>query len=613
MTFRSLLGVAAVATAAEFNFTAVKDDIITAIKTAKLAILKQDSGSYGPLFIRLSWHCSGSYRIADGRGGCDGGRIRFDPEKSWPDNANLDKARELLQPVKDKHPDISWADLIALSGTTAIEHMGGPVLGFCGGRTDDANGAASLPLGKPGGTVEQANVAPCAVDGNCGSNGEINGQVLSGLIYVDPEGVRVNESNGTAWRLVLKTDPLLSVHDVRGTFARMGMNDSETVALTGGGHAFGKTHGNSAVGETFTSGFDGPWTRTPNQWGNTYFANINTNSWVPGFNILNTAQNHTQWTNPNVAGIVMLTADLALGVQGNDSSYMQLSEDFEKNPAKLDHAFKHAWYKLLTRDMGPHTRCKGDLVPPPQPFQIPLPPPATFEVDWGAIRSSVLDLINKDADVTQTLVQMVFGCASTYRAHDYHGGCNGAYLNRATLDPTHPWVKGKKVLSPIIVNLTHGNDRLNDIAVFASQVAIEKASGIAVKFCPGRSMMSEETYADATVMYQHLVPRKFDNEAIEQSELDARWVPMTVIELAKIRGIVKGNDYSGASEWTKFVNLDRFDVDCSQVSILTDGTAASTVTTTAASTIATPAASASTRLSLQIAVTAMPLVLAAFD
>jgi len=256
------------------DFSLVKKDIENTL-TDSQDFWPADYGSYAGLFVRLAWHCSGSYRQSDGRGGCDGGRIRFAPEHYWQDNANLDKALKVLEPIKLKYgPALSWGDLIVLAGTVAIEASGGPSLGFCGGRLDDLNGYDSLELGP---TKEQEAVAPCEVDGKCESP---LGPTTLGLIYVDPEGPMANG------------DPIGSAMDVNSTFSNMGMNASETVALIGGGHAFGKSHGacreapcgrgdQQGIGKnTYTSGIEGPWTDDPTRWTKDYFENLFEYDWV---------------------------------------------------------------------------------------------------------------------------------------------------------------------------------------------------------------------------------------------------------------------------------------------------------------------------------------------
>merc|ERR550525_2369433 len=271
---------------AKIDLREVKEDLKMAFVDSK-DFFPADYNNYGPLMIRLAWYAAGSYRVRDGRGGADGGRMRFDPERSWDDNTNLDKARKLLEPIKEKYGlGLSWGDLIVLAGDTAIESMGGPIAGFCGGRIDDTNGFWSERLGP---NPVQAKAEPCPQP-PCG----LQGATELSLIYVNPEGPLLDG--------VRKVDPVLSGIDVRATFGRMGMNDTETVALVGGGHAFGKTHGacpdgpgprpsedqvnpwpgNCGTGkgnDQFTSGFEGPWTSNPIQWSNEYFHNLLEYDW----------------------------------------------------------------------------------------------------------------------------------------------------------------------------------------------------------------------------------------------------------------------------------------------------------------------------------------------
>ena len=329
-----------------------------------------DYGNYGPLFIRLAWHSAGTYRISDGRGGADGARQRFEPERSWPDNANLDKARTLLQPIKKKYGrGLSWADLFILAGNAAIENMGGPVLGFCGGRVDAADGSDSTLLGP---SKEQETLMPCEVNGQCESP---LGTSKVGLIYVNPEGPMGNP------------DPLASVVDIRNVFSRMAMNNSETVALIGGGHTLGKSHGGCPVKvadkpvcgtgksiDTFTSGIELTWTTQPTYWDNEYFRNLvnwefslikgkgKTSQWEP------IARNGTKPTAISADGtfnqtIGMFTTDVALI---KDEAYKNIVLKFAEDKKTFDHAFAHAWYKLTTRDMGPVARCSNKDTPPPQ-------------------------------------------------------------------------------------------------------------------------------------------------------------------------------------------------------------------------------------------------------
>lgn len=309
-----------------------------------------DFGNYGPFFIRLAWHCSGSYRSTDGRGGCGGGRMRFAPEKDWEDNGNLFYARGLLNPIKEKYGDaLSWGDLFVTAGTTAIKSMGGPVTQFCVGRIDDPDGTSSYDLGP---SPEQERYAPCPIQGKCQKP---LGATTLGLIYVNPEGP-VSESSPGVW--APNPDPAASAADVRDAFARMGMDDQETVALIGGGHAFGKAHGacepapgsdtcGTGIGnDTLTSGFEGVWTTTPTTWSNEFFKVLQGNTWEkhkgPG--------GHWQWrvadANSKYRSLMRLTTDIALI---SDDSYKAIVADYATNQDSLDKAFSEAWFKLTTR------------------------------------------------------------------------------------------------------------------------------------------------------------------------------------------------------------------------------------------------------------------------
>jgi len=308
-----------------------------------------DWGNYGPFFVRLAWHCSGSYRNTDGRGGCAGGRQRFEPERSWEDNTNLDKARALLWPIKEKYGDgLSWGDLFTFAGTTAIKSMGGPTLPFCFGRIDDEDGSNSLELGP---TPEQAREYPCHTQGNCTKP---LGSTTVGLIYLNPEGP------------MGVPDPAGSARDVRDAFARMGMNDSQTVALIGGGHAFGKTHGacpkgpgvsplldsqnpwpggcGSGKGEdTYTSGFEGPWTTQPTKWDNEFFRALIDEEWVKEVGPGGHWQWHTQDRNSPYADVMRLTSDVSLLY---DVEFLKISKVFAEDQSKLDESFAQAWDQL---------------------------------------------------------------------------------------------------------------------------------------------------------------------------------------------------------------------------------------------------------------------------
>lgn len=488
---------------AQLDIDAVKADL-RALFVEPQAFWPPDYGNYAPFFVRLAWHCSGSYRTSDGRGGCDGGRQRFDPERSWADNTNLDKARKLLVPIKEKYGlGLSWGDLMILAGTTAVESMGGPILGFCAGRIDEPNGWDSVELGP---TPIQEKLLPCKVNGQCKSP---LGATTIGLIYVNPEGPMGNPI------------PAQSAGEVRDTFGRMNMDDSETVALIGGGHAFGKTHGACPAGpgpspkddpanpwpgmcgtgrgnDTYTSGFEGPWTHTPTWWSNAYFQDLLAHEWEawkgPGGKF--------QWRIKNPVGnesqIMRLTSDMSLI---NDEHYLPLVQQFAQDVSAFDDAWKHAWYKLTTRDMGPVTRCVGKYVPPAQPWQHPLPAPPAVLADFRAVRRAVVEILHTSnpvlpADVFDgqpyygaLFVRLAWRCAGTFRKTDYLGGCNGARLR---FSPEKEWPanaaldKTLQLLQPIKQRF---GDALSwaDLIILAGSTAIEEAGGRKMTFCGGRT------------------------------------------------------------------------------------------------------------------------------
>jgi len=499
------------------DLESVEADIAAAL-TKSQPFWPTDLGNYGPLMIRLAWHCAGTYRSSDGRGGCDGGRQRFDPERSWEDNTNLDKARRLLWPIKHKYGlGLSWGDLFTLAGTTAIKSMGGPVLGFCAGRVDDWDGAWSDALGP---TTSQEELFPCPVNGNC-SDASGLGTSTVGLIYVNPEGFMGNP------------DPVLSARQVRDVFARMGMNDSETVALIGGGHAFGQTHGACPNGagpspkedpnnpwpgmcgtgkgpDTYTSGFQGPWTMNPTRWDNAYFRALRNCDWIvhkgPG--------DKYQWKVKErtlrcpYSGIMMLTSDIAL-MHDPEGAYQELVKEFADSPEKLDQAFSRAWYKLMTRDMGPATRCKGKQVPAVQPWQYPLPAPPAQLADFHMVAKDILGVATSGTQRLQqlgkSLIRLAFSCAWTFRVTDYRGGCNGA---RIRFSPEREWPTNAglaevlELLEPIKTKYGQGLSWA-DLIVLAGTVSIGNTSGgrVPVSFCGGRTDAVDGTGS------QHLQPR----------------------------------------------------------------------------------------------------------
>lgn len=468
------------------------------------------TGHYGPFFIRMAWHCAGSYRRSDGRGGCSGGRLRFIPERSWMDNTNLDKALNLLWPIKEKYGvGLSWGDLITFTGTIAIKDMGGPYLGFCAGRVDDTSGEDSLFLGP---TQEQERLYPCEVDGDCQ---EPLGPTTVGLIYVNPEG-----HMGVA-------EPSNLVEDIRNVFTRMGMNDTETVALIGGGHSFGKCHAACEKGpgpdpmeqpedpwpglcgdgkglNTSTSEFEGSWTTRPTEWTNIYFENLFRWNWVEE----QSPRGHTQWvattpTDPTDEGTppqtIMLTADLALL---EDPTYRDLSEHFMNDMGDLTAHFQHAWYKLMSGDVGPVTRCHGPDVPPPQAFQWPLPDPLPEDQlpDFNSVSASIKDVMYTENTAVLPMdeggygplfVRLAWQCANPYRSSDHKGGCNGARIRNL---PQSGWSanaaldSAMDLLQPV---KDHYGDSLSwaDLIVLSGNVALQEANPdkISLTFTGGRT------------------------------------------------------------------------------------------------------------------------------
>lgn len=508
---------------AKLDLNAVKTDL-KALFIDSQDFFPADYGHYGPLMIRLAWHAAGSYRVRDGRGGADGGRQRFDPERSWPDNTNLDKARTLLEPIKQKYGvGLSWGDLFVLAGDSAIESMGGPTIGFCGGRIDDSTGFWSERLGP---NEVQAEHEPCP-EPPC----TLQGATELGLIYVNPGGPVING--------VQQVRPEASAPDVRETFRRMGMNDTETVALVGGGHAFGKMHGactngagpspmedpenpwpglcGSGVGpDTATSGFEGPWTSNPVKWDNEYFRNLHDYTWEA----TTSSGGNPQWISitpgskvaPDVTltgnqELVMTTADLSFKFDP-EGEYQKISEKFRTDQAYLDEQFAEAWYKLMTRDMGPRERCLGDLTPAARDFQNPLPAPPTKLADFDAVRNKIMEVVTKDMSQRRRLlktgdmdmfdgkvnygpefVRLAWRCAATHRVSDYAGGCNGA---RIRLAPQKDWPinagldMALEVLKPVKEAFGEGLSWA-DLIVLAGNTALEKAGAPKLPFCGGRT------------------------------------------------------------------------------------------------------------------------------
>lgn len=507
--------------AKKLDWASAKEDI-KALLLDSQSWWPADYGNYGPFFVRLAWHCSGSYRISDGRGGCGGGRQRFDPERSWDDNTNLDKARKLLAPIKLKYgAGLSWGDLFILTGTTAIETMDGPSIGFCGGRIDDNDGTESIALGPS--DLQEAE-APCLKDGKPAANGECDaplGATTVGLIYVNPQGP------------MGVPDPKGSAVDVRSTFERMAMNDSETVALIGGGHSFGKTHGACPAGAgappkddptnpwpgnckegTYTTGFEGPWTSNPTKFDNSYFKILHGNEW----------ENYTsvgggiQWrvkggetpSAPSATGadttqpIMMLTSDVSLKFDA-EKQYQGIIKQFAEDETLLRLAFEQAWFKLTTRDMGPRQRCLGPWVPAAQPFQYSLPAAPAKLANFDDVAKAIKGILRTDNSDTLTpdtvdgqpyygawFSQLAYQCASTFRHTDYLGGCNGARIrlqNSGTGQATWEINKDMDKVLAVLETVKKQFDELSwaDLITLAGQVALEEA-GVTdmLPFCGGR-------------------------------------------------------------------------------------------------------------------------------
>ena len=492
-----------------------------------------DYGHYGPLFIRMAWHSAGTYRIGDGRGGAASGTLRFAPLNSWPDNVNLDKARRLLWPIKQKYGSkISWADLMIFAGNCALESMGFTTLGFAGGRED---------VWEPEEDIYWGPENTWLADERYRGDRELEeplGAVQMGLIYVNPEG-----PNGTP-------DPLAAARDIRETFRRMAMNDEETGARIAGGHTFGKAHGaadadqyvgsdpegatleeqglgwpnsfgSGKAGDTITSGLEGAWTTDPVKWDNNYFDNLFGYEWEQ----VKSPAGATQWTPTNTSAEgtvpdahdaskkhapIMFTTDLALKM---DPTYAPISKRFHENPVEFADAFAKAWYKLTHRDMGPRTRCLGPLVPAePQLWQDPVP-----NVSHELIgEQDVVDLkgriLASGLSISQ-LVSTAWASAATFRGTDKRGGANGA---RICLEPQKDWevnnpVELKKVLKTLeeiqtAFNSAQSNGKrvsLADLIVLGGCAAVEQAGknaehDVQVAFSPGRAdALQEQTDVDS--------------------------------------------------------------------------------------------------------------------
>ena len=508
------------------DLNALKSDIEKLMTTSQ-DWWPADYGHYGPLFIRMAWHSAGTYRIGDGRGGASSGTIRFAPLNSWPDNVNLDKARFLLWPIKQKYGrKISWADLMILTGNCALESMGFKTFGFSGGREDVWEPEEDIYWGP-----EETWLADERYTGDRELENPL-GAVQMGLIYVNPEGPNGNP------------DPLAAARDIRETFGRMAMNDEETVALIAGGHTFGKAHGAASpdqhvgpepegasveeqglgwknsfgsgnAADTISSGLEGAWTTNPAQWDNNYFDNLFGYEWEQ----VKSPAGATQWTptDASAAGTVpdahdstkthapiMFTTDLALRM---DPVYEPISKRFHEHPEEFADAFARAWYKLTHRDMGPHKRCLGPLVPTePQLWQDPVPDLTHQVIEEQDIANLKGEILASGLSVSQ-LVSTAWASAATFRGTDKRGGANGA---RIRLAPQKNWeVNNPTELAAVLQTLekiqTQFNNKqangkavsLADIIVLGGCAAVEKAAknaehDVQVPFSPGRADASPE-------------------------------------------------------------------------------------------------------------------------
>ncbi|SIO43293.1 catalase/peroxidase HPI [Paraburkholderia phenazinium] len=531
----------------DFNYAeAFKSLDLAAVKKDLLAVMTDskdwwpaDFGHYGPLFIRMAWHSAGTYRIADGRGGAGGGQQRFAPLNSWPDNVSLDKARRLIWPVKQKYgKKISWADLIVLTGNVALESMGFKTFGFAGGREDSWEPDDDIYWG-----TETKWLDDKRYTGDRDLENPL-GAVQMGLIYVNPEGPNGNP------------DPLKAARDIRETFARMAMNDEETVALIAGGHTFGKTHGagdatlvgpepeaapleqqglgwKSAYGsgkgrDAITSGLEVTWTTTPTKWSNDFFTHLFGYEWE----LTKSPAGAHQWKPKGDAGAgtvpdpqdpskprapSMLTTDLALRF---DPAYEKISRRFFENPDQFADAFARAWFKLTHRDMGPLARYLGPEVPKEELlWQDPVPAvnhPLIDEQDIAALKSKILA---SGLPVSQ-LVSTAWASASTFRGSDKRGGANGA---RIRLAPQKDWEVNQPAQLATVLETLEGIQRefngahaggkqvsLADLIVLAGCAGVEKAAknaghDVKVPFSPGRTDASQaQTDVDAFAVLEPL-------------------------------------------------------------------------------------------------------------
>ena len=544
----------------KLDLNALKKDIKELMTTSQ-DWWPADYGTYGPFFIRMAWHSAGTYRVTDGRGGASYGTQRFAPLNSWPDNANLDKARRLLWPIKQKYgKQISWADLMVLTGNCALESMGLKTFGFAGGRVDvwepqeDINwGPETEWLGDKRYSGDRQLTSPL-------------GAVQMGLIYVNPEG-----PNG-------KPDPIAAAKDIRMTFGRMAMNDEETVALIAGGHTLGKAHGAASAknvgpepegapiedqglgwknkhgkgnaGDTITSGLEGAWTHTPSKWSHDYFDNLFNYEWE----LTKSPAGAQQWTptDKSAQDIVpdahdkskkhapmMFTTDLALKM---DPEYAKISKRFHDKPEEFDKAFAKAWYKLTHRDMGPYSRSLGSEVPTPQLWQDPIPAVVGELIGDKEIADLKAKLLASGLSTSQ-LISTAWASASTFRGSDKRGGANGS---RIRLAPEKDWeVNNPAELAKVLATLEKIQTKFNsgskkvslaDLIVLGGCAGVEAAAkkagqDVKVPFYPGRTDATQEMTDVESVAF--LEPKTDGFRNFLGHKLD-RPAPETLIDRAQL-------------------------------------------------------------------------------
>ncbi|THF77556.1 catalase/peroxidase HPI [Cohnella fermenti] len=565
----------------KLDYQAVKDDL-RKLMTDSQDWWPADYGHYGPLFIRMAWHSAGTYRTGDGRGGGGSGSQRFAPLNSWPDNGNLDKARRLLWPIKQKYGNrLSWADLFILTGNVAIESMGGKTFGFGGGREDVWHPEEDIYWGS-----ETVWLDDKRYSGDRDLEKPL-ANVQMGLIYVNPEGPNGNP------------DPLASARDIRETFARMGMNDEETVALVAGGHTFGKahgagdaalvgaepegaaieemglgwisTHGSGKGRDAITSGVEGAWTSNPTQWDNGFFSNLFGSEWqltkspagAHQWEPINPAPEHLapDAEDPSIrVKTMMTTADMALRM---DPVYEKISRRYFENPDEFADAFARAWFKLTHRDMGPRSRYLGPEVPSEELiWQDPIPAGNAdlTEADIAELKTRILD----SGLTVSELVTSAWASASTFRGTDKRGGANGA---RIRLAPQKNWevnqplqlAKALKILEAIRQDFDKPVS-LADLIVLGGSAAIEQAAreagfGVSVPFAPGRGdATQEQTDPESFAVLEPIADgfRNYSKHAhVNQAELlidKAHLLGLTAAEMTVLVGGMRvlGTNYGGS-------------------------------------------------------------------